>query len=160
MVGIVNGYKELTTKKGDRMASIGLEDTRGIVEAIIFPDLFSKHLADVKGEKPLVITGSVEKTEDGTTKIRAKAIVLLEEIVIERERVVRIRVNCKLFRKDDLRRLREVLLSIRGPSKVVLELQMNGERQSLEPQELRIDAARIELIRKHFAEGLEVEVSG
>ena len=142
------------------MASIGLEDTRGIVEAIIFPDLFSKHLADLKSEKPLVITGSVEKTEDGTTKIRAKGIVLLEEIVIERERVVRIRVNCKLFRKDDLRRLREVLLSIRGPSKVVLELQMNGERQSLEPQELRIDAARIELIRKHFAEGLEVEVSG
>jgi len=160
VVGIVNGYKELTTKKGDRMASIGLEDTRGIVEAIIFPDLFSKHLADLKSEKPLVITGSVEKTEDGTTKIRAKAIVLLEEIVVERERVVRIRVNCKLFRKDDLRRLREVLLSIRGPSKVVLELQMNGERQSLEPQELRIDAARIELIRKHFAEGLEVEVSG
>ena len=39
IVGIVNGYREITTKRGDRMASIMLEDTKGIVEAIIFPDL-------------------------------------------------------------------------------------------------------------------------
>ena len=46
IVGIVNGCKEILTKKGDRMAYMTLEDTKGIVEAIVFPDLYSKNLSD------------------------------------------------------------------------------------------------------------------
>ncbi len=80
IVGIVNGCKEITTKRGDRMANISLEDTKGIIETIVFPDLYSKQLLLIKSDKPIVVTGTLERTEDGTSRIRAKNITPLEDV--------------------------------------------------------------------------------
>jgi DNA polymerase-3 subunit alpha len=158
LVGLVNGYKEITTKRGDRMATVMLEDTKGIVEAVIFPDLLSKNLLIIKSDKPLAVTGSVEKTEDGATKIRAKNIVLLEEIRKEQEKVVRIRIDCSLFMKESLRKLRDILISIKGDSRVSIEFRQNGERRAIDFPDMRIDANRTETIRKHFDTGVDIEV--
>ena len=38
--GLVSGLKEITTKKGDRMAFLTLEDMKGFVEVILFPEVF------------------------------------------------------------------------------------------------------------------------
>ncbi len=158
IVGIVNGCKEITTKRGDRMANITLEDTKGIVEAIVFPDLFSKHLLIIKSDSPLVVTGSLERTEDGTTRIRAKSITPLQEIRDELESVVRIKIDCSVFKKDHLRKLRDILVTIKGDSRVSLEFVQNGDRKVFLIPEVRIDAGKSGAIRKHFAAGLDIEV--
>jgi DNA polymerase-3 subunit alpha len=160
IVGIVNGYREITTKRGDRMASIMLEDTKGIVEAIIFPDLLSKHILILKGEQPLVISGSVEKLEDGTTKIRAKQVALLEDNLSEMRKTVKVTINCQLFKRQELKKLKDVLHSIKGDSKVLLEFNLGGERQPLSLAEFRIDASRIDILTKQFKQGIGVEVLG
>jgi DNA polymerase-3 subunit alpha len=159
IVGIVNGCKEITTKRGDRMANITLEDTKGIVEAIVFPDLFSKNLLIIKSDNPLVVTGSLERTEDGTTRIRAKGITLLQEIRNERELVVRIKIDCSVFKKDHLRKLRDILITIKGDSRVSLEFFQNGDRKVLLIPEVRIDAGKSATIRKYFDAGLDIEVT-
>jgi len=159
IVGIVNGYKEITTKRGDRMANVTLEDTKGIIEAIIFPDLLSKHLSLIKSDKPLVVTGTLERTEDGTSRIRAKAIVPLQEIQEELEKVVRISIDCAQFKKDALRKLRDILVTIKGDSRVSLEFRQNGERRLFQVPEVRIDAGKTEVIQKHFSSGVHIEVA-
>ncbi|HVN25195.1 MAG TPA: DNA polymerase III subunit alpha [Syntrophorhabdales bacterium] len=160
IVGIVNGYREITTKRGDRMASIMLEDTKGIVEAIVFPDLLSKHILLLKGDEPLVISGSVERLEDGTTKIRAKQIAPLKDNLAEMRKTVKVVINCQVFKKQELKKLKDVLHSIRGDSKVVLEFYLGSESKPLSLAEMRIDASKLDIVTKQFSQGVAVEVLG
>ncbi|MCX8021385.1 MAG: DNA polymerase III subunit alpha [Syntrophorhabdaceae bacterium] len=158
IVGVVNGYREVVTKRGDRMAYVTLEDTRGMVETIIFPDLLTRFSNDLKSEKPIVVTGSIEKTDEGNIKIRAKNIRQLQDVFGELESVVKINVDCQVVPIEDLKKLKEILTNIKGKSKVKLELRFNGEKRHFDDLGLRIDKAKIELLYKHFPIGISVEV--
>jgi DNA polymerase-3 subunit alpha len=158
IVGIVNGYKEIVTKKGDRMAYITLEDTKGIIEAIIFPDLFSKHLFVIKSDKPLFINGTVERTEEGNTRIIAKNIALLEDVTNGMRKMIKIKINCEIFKKEDLRKLKDILYSLKGNSKVALEFQLNGEKHYFNIQNLRVDHNKMDVLLKHFKDSIDYEV--
>jgi len=59
IVGIVNGIKEITTKRGDRMATVKLEDTKGMIEVVVFPDLLAKNRPVIESDRPLVVTGTL-----------------------------------------------------------------------------------------------------
>lgn len=157
IVGLVNAYKEITTKRGDRMAVVTLEDIKGIVEVVVFPDLLSRHFSTIKSEKPLVVAGSIERSEDNVTRIRAKNIGLLEDSIRDLERMVWIRLDCHVVKKEELRRLKDVLNSIRGDSKVQLEFNMNGRKQKMD-LELRIDADRLDVLQRQFESGIAIEV--
>ncbi|HBL24505.1 MAG TPA: DNA polymerase III subunit alpha, partial [Deltaproteobacteria bacterium] len=131
IAGIVSTLKEVTTRRGDKMAYVTLEDTKGIVEIICFPDLYGKHNYIIKSGKPLMITGSLEKTEEAGARIKAKAVSLLEALTGELLKTVKIRIHCEVIKKEELRVLKDILISVRGRSAVVLEFQLNGEKQSL-----------------------------
>jgi DNA polymerase-3 subunit alpha len=157
-VGIVNGYRELTTKKGDRMAYVTLEDTKGIIEAIVFPEQLAKNITILKSDKPIVVNGSVEKLEDGTAKIRIKNISLLEDLIHEMDKMVKFKVNCEIFKKDDIKKLKDFLFGIKGKSKVSIEFKFNGDKRLLHIPELRIDHSRLNILIKHFPDGIDYEV--
>jgi DNA polymerase III subunit alpha len=158
IVVIVNGCKEILTKKGDRMAYLTLEDTKGIVEAIVFPDLYSKNLFIIKGDKPLFVTGSVEKTEDGMAKIKVKNIVLFDDIIDEMGKTVKINIQCEIFKKENLKKLRDILGGLTGKASVLLEFQANGEKKILKLNDIRVDHNKIDVLSKHFLEGMQAEV--
>lgn len=158
IVAIVSGCKEILTKKGDRMGYLTLEDTKGIVEAIVFPDVYSKNLLIIKGDQPLFVTGSVEKSEDGTVKIKVKSINLFDDIIKDMGKTVKISIHCDTFKKDDLKKLRDILVGLNGKAHVRLEFRLNGERQTLNVDNLRIDHNKIDVLFKHFSKGLQVEV--
>ncbi len=159
IAGIVNSCREVTTKRGDRMAYISLEDTKGIVDVIVFPDLYSQSAALIKSEKPVIVTGSVERSEEGTPKIKAKKFRLIGEVLAEVNRTVTIRIRCDRLRKEELKRLRDLLYGIRGKSKLVLEFSLNGEKASLDVPEIRIDQNRLDVLYKHFEGIIEWEVT-
>jgi DNA polymerase-3 subunit alpha len=159
VVGIVNGYKEITTKKGDRMANVSLEDTKGIVEAVIFPDLLSKNLLLLKSDRPVVVTGTLEKAENGACRIRAKAVAALEEYTHIQNRRVKVKIDCARFGMDRLRELKDLFDTVRGNSSVSLEFYRDGERRVLHlPDGVRIDAGKAAIIERHFDGGLTTEV--
>jgi len=158
IAGIVSAAKEITTKRGDRMAYLTLEDTKGIIEVIVFPDLFSREFMTIKSNKPIMISGSLEKTEDGNPKIKAKTVSLLDTLTRELGKTVKLKVRCESFTKSDLKKLRDVLNSMRGNAAVILEFQLNGEKQSLKLSNVKIDYKKKELLLKHFTNGIEVEV--
>jgi DNA polymerase-3 subunit alpha len=157
IVGLVNACKEITTKRGDRMAVVTLEDIKGIVEVVVFPDLLSRSSSVIKSEKPITVVGSIERTEDNVTKIRAKAISLLEDSIRDLGRMVWIRLDCHVVKKEELKRLRDIMNSMRGDSKVRLEFQMNGQTQKMD-LDMRIDPDRLDILRREFDSGIAVEV--
>lgn len=159
LVGIVNGIKEITTKRGDRMANVKLEDKSGMIEVIVFPDLLSKNREVIKADNRIVVTGSVEKTEDGTCRIRAKGVTPLEDIQNELEKIVRIKIDCTAFKKEHLRKLRDILFSIRGDSRVRLEFRQNGDRRLFDVPDVRIDAGKTDVVQRNFTAGINIEVA-
>jgi DNA polymerase-3 subunit alpha len=158
IAGIVSVLKEITTKRGDRMAYVTLEDTKGTVEVICFPDLYGRNQHVIQSGKPLMVTGTPERSEDGGARIKGKAVTLLETLTGELLKTVRIRIHCEVIRKEDLRVLKDILVSVRGRSGVLLEFQLNGERQSLPLKNIRIDPGKKDVILKHFKKGMDVEV--
>ncbi|NIP89017.1 MAG: hypothetical protein GWO21_08710, partial [Gammaproteobacteria bacterium] len=51
--GMVAKLREITTKRGDRMGFVTLEDLKGSVEVVVFSDLYSQAVILIKSEKPL-----------------------------------------------------------------------------------------------------------
>jgi DNA polymerase-3 subunit alpha len=63
--GIVSAFKEITTKKGDRMGFVTVEDLSGSVEITVFSDIYSTSSSLLKSDEPLFIIGKLEKGEKG-----------------------------------------------------------------------------------------------
>lgn len=60
VAGMITEVKNLTTKKGDPMAVIGLEDLEGAVETVVFPDAYKNSVELVEG-KVVWIRGSIHQ---------------------------------------------------------------------------------------------------
>jgi hypothetical protein len=69
-------------------------------------------------------------------------------------------INCQVFKRQELKKLKDVLHSIRGDSKVLLEFDMGGKRLPLALGEVRVDASRLDVLTKQFKRGVAVEVLG
>ncbi|MFQ5645386.1 MAG: DNA polymerase III subunit alpha [bacterium] len=79
VAGIISSLKEITTKKGERMAFVGLEDLEGIVEVVILPNIFSEALEMVKSDKPVLVSGEINAKGD-QIKIKATQVKFLTEV--------------------------------------------------------------------------------
>ncbi|MFQ6078173.1 MAG: DNA polymerase III subunit alpha, partial [Thermodesulfobacteriota bacterium] len=53
--GVVSTFKEITTRKGERMAFVTLEDLKGFIEVILFPDVFLSSRPYLKGDEPVLV---------------------------------------------------------------------------------------------------------
>ncbi len=126
--GIMAEYKEMITKKGTRMAFGKLEDLYGSCELVIFPDVFAKHEADVKSEKPLLIGGNLEDSE-GAIKIIVDNMVPLEDIIKKSKRIV---FNLESFNEDELQMLSDVLDGHRGSTPMSLKMKLSDYDREVE----------------------------
>ena len=115
----------MLTKKGDRMAYLTLEDLQGIVEIIVFPDLY-KSAADLMVPERLVrITGTVDRGDKGT-KIRGSKIEPLADVQAQTIKRVQIRLTDQPSVTEQLPRLREVFLRHPGGTTISLTLRMDS----------------------------------
>jgi DNA polymerase-3 subunit alpha len=60
MAGIVSWLREITTKKGDPMAFVGLEDLQGTIELVVFPRTYAKFRELLREESLLLVQGKVD----------------------------------------------------------------------------------------------------
>ncbi len=63
--GIVSTFREIITKKGDRMCFATIEDLTGSVEITVFSDIYAGAAPLLKSDDPLLVIGKLEKTEKG-----------------------------------------------------------------------------------------------
>lgn len=62
---MVSAIKLVTTKKGERMAILQVEDLTSQVEAVVFPKTYEKIHSLIEDNALLLITGKLEKRDDG-----------------------------------------------------------------------------------------------
>ncbi|MEK7773143.1 MAG: DNA polymerase III subunit alpha, partial [Deltaproteobacteria bacterium] len=123
--GIVTEVKEITTKKGGRMAFLRVEDLNASVEVTVFPDLYRKVREALSSDLPLIISGRLEKDEDGV-KIMASEIALIED-ASGMEKKLKVK-NTHVYAKTDgfepsrLAGFRKILEENPGASPVFLHL--------------------------------------
>ena len=59
--GIIQSFRKITTKKGDMMAILTLEDPFGKVDAVMFPKTYSKNSSTLLEDQLLIVDGILEK---------------------------------------------------------------------------------------------------
>ena len=68
--GVITRVQKIITKKGEQMAFVDLEDTTGMIELIVFPNLYAKFKDLIAEEKIVLVTGKLSD-KDGEPKFLA-----------------------------------------------------------------------------------------
>jgi DNA polymerase III subunit alpha len=79
-IAMVNSIKLVTTKKGDRMAILVLEDLTGQVEAVVFPKSYQRFGELLQVDTRLMVWGKVDKRDDRPAQLIVEDIEPIEEI--------------------------------------------------------------------------------
>jgi DNA polymerase-3 subunit alpha len=67
--GIIQGIKEINTKKGDKMAFLTLTDFTSSIEAVIFPKIYSQYRNIITEDGIVVIQAHVSDRDEKKTII-------------------------------------------------------------------------------------------
>ncbi|WP_425430008.1 DNA polymerase III subunit alpha [Desulfamplus magnetovallimortis] len=153
--GTIKPLKVLTTKKGDLMAFTALEDIKGNIEVVVFPELYAEAHQIIADESAVVVQGEVQKRE-GNVKLLAESIVPMEKVEQEWTASVIIQVNgfgTAMHSESTLDQLKNLIerypgncitfieIKVSDESSVVMQLPENG-RVAPEPM-LFNDVARL-----------------
>jgi DNA polymerase III subunit alpha len=63
-IALISSVKPVTTKKGDRMAILQLEDLTGHTEAVVFPKSYERISAHIQADMRLMLWGKVDRRDD------------------------------------------------------------------------------------------------
>ena len=130
LCGLVSIIKELTTKKGERMAFLSVEDREGTIEVVSFADTFSQARPLMENDAPLVVFGKVQHDEKGS-KVIANGISTLDDAQVQMVDCVRIRLDADRLDRDGLMRLRHLLMTHPGDCKTFLHLVVEGKGEAV-----------------------------
>lgn len=72
IAGLITNIREVTTKKGERMTFIGLEDLTGETDVVVFPKVFEEFKQFIIPENCIAIKGKVSKRNGETSFIADK----------------------------------------------------------------------------------------
>jgi DNA polymerase-3 subunit alpha len=140
--GIVSGIKELTTKKGDRMAFVTLEDLSGFVEMVVFPEVYQASMELLKGEEPLLVSGTLDIGEE-SCKLLASEVLLLSEVKERLTKRVHFRLTTPGLSEDQLLSLKEIIGRYRGDCDVLMHLVIPNRSETIIslPDKLKVSAS-------------------
>ncbi|MEW6669292.1 MAG: DNA polymerase III subunit alpha [Thermodesulfobacteriota bacterium] len=122
VAGVVGALKIKRTKKGDKMAILTLEDQTGSVEVVIFPDVFNTCSPLLKGDEPLLVSGTAE-VEENSAKIISSEVASLEEVRQKSVRSLEICLRGDCLNKENLKEIRNVFFKYPGESSVLLRVE-------------------------------------
>jgi DNA polymerase-3 subunit alpha len=103
------------------MAFLSLEDMRGRVDVIVFPDLFRTARPYIKVDVPVLIRGILDKGEE-RPKVKASSLVPLDEAKKGTISKIHFRLRTPGLSKEQLLRLKEILQENRGGCEPLLHL--------------------------------------
>jgi DNA polymerase-3 subunit alpha len=146
--GLVSSLKEIVTKKGDRMAFLNLEDMKGFVEVILFPEVFKSASSCLRSGDPLLVRGNLDLSEDNV-KIKATEVRSLVELTSSPVHSFHLKIPHSSLTRTGLVELKEAILDHKGACRVFLHI-TNGEKQETVisfSDEYRVDPSPVFLSR-------------
>jgi DNA polymerase-3 subunit alpha len=121
--GIVGAIRSVTTRKGDPMAFVRLDDLTDSIEAIVFNSAYAGARDLLEADRILLVKGRVDH-KDGETKLVALEVSAFEAAPERKE--VRLRVEARLAHAGVVRELAEVVRGFPGEAPVILDLETSS----------------------------------
>jgi DNA polymerase III subunit alpha len=143
--GMVFKTRLQTTRKGDRMAFVTIEDVQGQVDVIVFPEVYKEFGAVLEADQPVLVRGIVDWGEDNP-KIIADRIVPLAEAAARLSPQVHISLQTLGLNRDILSQLKSILQRAPGASPVYLHLLFPDEREVVLVSEERLQVVPSEAL--------------
>ena len=146
---MINSLRILRTKKGDRMAVLSLEDLSGSIDAVVFPETFSRNESLIKSEAALLVEGSLEVEDSGSRKIIVKGMQMLEAIAQQAGKPVTIQINLEEMSQTLPEELKTILEKNPGNSRVIFQLEHpEGYLINMKPKDVIQVSAKEDLIQQ------------
>jgi DNA polymerase-3 subunit alpha len=119
VAGIVSAVKQLTTKKGDPMVFMRLDDVLGSAEAVVFNSVYAAARELLVVDSVLVVKARIDHKE-GETKLIALEVSSFEAVPERRE--VRLRLDARSARAGIIRELAALVRDFPGEAPVVVDI--------------------------------------
>lgn len=149
--GMVSAMREITTKRGKRMAFVTLEDLSGQVELVVFSEVYEAAIEMIKSGKPIVVSGELQLEED-QAKILAEKIVEIENASSLAVGELNLQIDLERSSEEDLEHLKEIMEAHKGDRSVRFSLLMKESSEVLmalsAKHSIHADAAFFEKIEK------------
>src|SRR5205085_9252968 len=113
--GIVAQYREMITKKGDKMARFILEDATGGFEVVCFPKTSEKVRHVLVSDEPILCTGEVKNegtSESAEWKMLLDDAVPMAALRESKSTRVDIHINADAVTPDQVAELRAILAQV------------------------------------------------
>ena len=163
LAGVINRIRKKSTKNGNLMAFINLEDLEGSIEAIIFPKVFDKNKDIILKDAIVVIEGSLDSAE-GKVKLIAKNISLLKRYKNtkkksietkkatkeDKNRKLHIEIDCEKNQSQILLELKNIFMKHPGKTQIILHFKRNEKSITH-----RIDSKFAIKLTNEFMRGIE-----
>lgn len=153
VAGVVAAIRKIRNKKGEPMAFVTIEDEEGSAEAIVFSDLYKRHVAILEKDVPVLVGGSVEKSEKGV-KIVVNELDSLESVMNNGGRNLKAVISLNKNIGADLDRLRLLVDENTGAMPLYLSIQTNGAETLIQTAfEIRPEARFIDTVEELAGKG-------
>jgi DNA polymerase-3 subunit alpha len=127
--GIVGALKQVTTKKGEPMVFVRLDDLTGSVEVVVFNSVYVAARELLEMDTILVVKGRVDHKQEGETKLIALEVAPFEQTPERTE--VRLRVDARRAPAGLVRELAELVREFPGPIPVIVALETSEGEKTL-----------------------------
>jgi DNA polymerase III subunit alpha len=152
LAGILRGLRVKPSKKGDLWANAHLEDLRGTVELLVFPQAYQQMQGVLKPDAALLIKGRVRHEENQKPRVVVSDARPLDAAVNGAKSQLRIRMNLDGLDAGHLDDLASTLAAYPGESPVVFELARPGDFvvriQSRAPRGIKPDDELLDRLRQ------------
>jgi DNA polymerase III subunit alpha len=125
--GIVSALKQVTTKRGEPMVFVTLDDPTGSAEVVVFNSTYATARELLEADRVLVVKGRVDHKQAGETKLVASEVSAFESALVRRE--VRLRIDARQAPAGLIRELATLVSDYPGDAPVYVALETSlGER--------------------------------
>jgi DNA polymerase-3 subunit alpha len=128
--GIVGALKQLTTRKGDPMVFVRLDDLTGSSEVVVFNSVYAASRELLAPDAILVIKGRVDHKQEGETKLLAIEVSAFEAAQEAKE--VRLRVDALKAEAGLVGELARLVKDFPGETPVILSVDTSLGEKTLE----------------------------
>ena len=116
--GLIVSAKRISTKKGDTMCFLELEDFSSSIEVVVFPRVFYECMNNCEPDKAVMIQGKVNITDEGP-KLIADKVIPLEEY----SPIYYIKLSSEQENEETYNSIKEILAKHHGNFEVMLYLE-------------------------------------
>ncbi len=77
LVGVITKISEMTTKKGEKMAFVLVEDRAAEIELVLFPKVYERASRYIAAEQGIFVSGTVQHRDEERPRVLANAVIAL-----------------------------------------------------------------------------------